>query len=160
MISNLFDQIEISNQMSISSKDLLSDSFWYNNLKIGGSRYMNANYPSIIQINESTDWDFYIQKNTENESRISELQKSGAVGKVEKSIAENSPLYPYDNLTDSIYLGSDFQLVVRTDADKYSKVMSRLDPNFYRDFIWKSGPNKPSRDSIMRIMNQLFEMIG
>lgn len=115
-----------------------------------GSRWFADRYPDIIQIKETTDWDFYCNDSEHNHNRLLELGF--------RRIADQNPVYPLDDLAVAIYAFADVQVIVRTDTARYSKTILRIDPEFYRDYLWKSGPNKPERTQIQRIFNQLFKM--
>lgn len=115
-----------------------------------GSRWFADRYPDIIQVKETTDWDFYCHDSEHNHDRLLELGFH--------RVAEHNGIYPLDDLAVAIYAFADVQVIVRTDAARYSKTILRIDPEFYRDYLWKSGPNKPERVQIQRIFNQLFKM--
>ena len=131
----------------ITHKDILESGLF----QLAGSRYMANKYPEIIQVTESTDWDFYCD--VSNVVLLNWLASNGVYQVRERNV------YPFDALADSIFIGSDFQVIVRTDAEKYKKVIDLIDPEFYRDYLWKSGKNKTSRDQIQAIFNQMFRMV-
>lgn len=116
-----------------------------------GSRWFADRYPDIIQISDQTDWDFYC---LHTDSNIKILDELGF-----KCVAENKGcIYPLDDLAVSIYMRCDVQVITRTDTAKYAKTLLHIDPLFYRDFLWKSGPKRPERSQIQCILNQLFKM--
>ena len=115
-----------------------------------GSRWFADVYPDVIQINEFTDWDFYCLDSEHNHKRLVELGFH--------HVTNGTSQYPLDDLTIAIYQFADVQVVVRSDTAHYAKTILRIDPEFYRDFLWKSGPNAPKRPEIQRIFNQLFKM--
>jgi hypothetical protein len=117
---------------------------------LGGSRYMATKYPDIIKINENTDWDFYCDVN--DTAAVQWIADNGIY-------MVSSTAYPFDDLAEKIVVGNDFQIIVRKDAVKYKRVLDLIDPEFYRDYLWKSGPNKPGRGQIQAIFNQLFSMV-
>lgn len=122
-------------------------------LTLCGSRYFAATNPSLINVEPHTDWDFFCGEDSQIEK---ELIDAGFY--LVQPATENLELYPYDDLALRIYqtLTKEVQVIVRSDAELYDRVLLSIDPLFYRDFLWKSGPNKPERDQIQRIMNQLF----
>lgn len=122
-------------------------------LRLSGSRYFANEYPNVITVNEFTDWDYYVQFSPEVMDTLMEFKSKGELF----SLTEAQANYT-DNLAVSIFFGSDFQIVVRSDAALYQKVIERISPEFYRDYLWKSSQNGPNREQIQRIFNQLFEM--
>ena len=115
-----------------------------------GSRWFAEKYPDVIQIKDSTDWDFYCVDTPGNHKFLSNLGF--------KLVDGLNAKYPFDDLAVAIYTGADVQVIVRSDPAHYAKTILRISPEFYRDFLWKSGPNKPERSQIQRIFNQLFAM--
>lgn len=115
-----------------------------------GSRWFAEKYPDVIQINDSTDWDFYCLDSERNHKTLTDLGFFRAAGL--------DWIYSLDDLAVAIYTFADVQVVVRSDVARYYRTIQRIDPEFYRDFLWKSGPNKPERNQIQRIFNQLFKM--
>lgn len=114
-----------------------------------GSRYF-ANISKKIQITPSTDYDFYMQYNDANLELIKNFDCSVRY--------TYDPRYPFDDLAVAIVtLSNDnAQIIIRSDAALYGKVQQSILGDFYHDYLWKSGPNKPQREQIMRIYNQLF----
>ena len=135
---------------------LQDNQFLMNCLMLGGSRYMNQKYPDVISVSEDTDWDYYCQ---DHDVIREELLKIPGMYLVQPA-EQNKVQYPYDDLAIDIYQSLDkkCQVIVRSNVDKYSKVMANINPEFYRDYLWKSGPNKPDRYQIQRIFNQLFQV--
>lgn len=131
-------------------KDILESGLF----QLCGSRYMAKMHPDIITVNEHTDWDFFCDS---SDSAAYDWLMSNTNG---VAVYNNENMkYGFDDLATQIFMGQDFQVIVRKDAVKYKQVMHRLDPEFYRDYLWKSGPNSCSRDQIQRIFNQMFKMV-
>lgn len=121
--------------------------------KLGGSRYFAMKYPDIIQVKKTTDWDFYAQDTTETRNALVNRGYYLAY-----SIDKDE--YEGDTNLNQIYKHIEFpeiQVLLRYDVELYTKVIKSIEPEFYRDYLWKSGPNYCSRDQIQAIFNQLFE---
>lgn len=121
--------------------------------KLGGSRYFAMKYPDIIQIKKTADWDFYAQDSKEI---IDALLSRGYY------IAYTPMCGYYDGDTNlsKIFKHTEFQeiqVLLRHDVELYKKVIRSISPEFYRDYLWKSGPNYCAREQIQSIFNQLFE---
>lgn len=114
-----------------------------------GSRYF-ANLNKKIAITPSTDYDFYMQYSDENLKLIENFNCSVRY--------THDPRYPFDDLAVAIVTlhNDNAQIIMRSDAALYNKVQQTIHSDFYHDYLWKSGPNKPQREQIMRIYNQLF----
>lgn len=124
------------------------------NTQLGGSRYFALNYPDIIQINKDTDWDFYAQ---DSDKIFDTLMGRGYYSKF-----NTNSIYVGDDLLSNIMVNDKFpsiQVLLRTDAKLYTKVVESLAPEFYRDYLWKSGPNYCARGQIQSIFNQLFKTV-
>ena len=116
---------------------------------LGGSRFMAKKYPKIISVTAHTDHDFYIQDSPAIRQLLKEL------GGQEHTYA--TPPYCDDDCN-AIYLFpiDGCQVVLRKNAYAYNKMFDTIDGEFYRDYLWKSGPNKPQREQIKAIINQLL----
>ena len=114
-----------------------------------GSRYF-AKLNKKINITPSTDYDFYMQYSEENLKLIENFDCSVRY--------TYDPRYPFDDLAVAIVTlrNDNAQIIIRSDAALYSKVQQSILSDFYHDYLWKSGPNRPQREQIMRIYNQLF----
>lgn len=112
-----------------------------------GSRYFTQKYPNFITVNDDTDWDFCCDDTPENRALLQKFQFF-SVNQIN--------MYPIDDLAVEIQCLLNVQVVIRSDSEKYIRVIDRIDPEFYRDFLWKSGPCKPEKVNILRIFNQLF----
>lgn len=116
----------------------------------GGSRRMAEKYPTLIHLKPSTDYDFYIQDTVENRNKLSQYISGTFID-----------THGYGDIDAAcIFLLGDCQVVLRHDAAKYNSMFESLSGEFYRDYLWKSGPNKPSKDQIKAIINQLLMTIG
>lgn len=134
--------------MTQTAETIQQDPILKNYLRLCGSRYMAQLHPDIIQVTDDTDWDFYAADSAVVYNRLIELGLSPVL---------NSH-YSFDDLVSYVFIGSNFQVILRSDCYTYSRVIRNFDPEFYRDYLWKSGPNKPSREQIQRIMNQMFRI--
>ena len=122
-------------------------------LTLCGSRYFNQKYPDIISFENSNnrDYDFFAQYSDE---LVQLLEQHGFY-----NVKAHSQ-YPFDDLAISILIHPSYQcqVILRKDAEKYKRVIERIKPEFYRDYLWKSGPNAIQKEQIMAIFNQLFAM--
>ena len=120
-------------------------------LRLGGSRYFAERYPTTIQVTEDTDYDFYC-------ADVPEVRRALAM----LGMTEMVNFYGKDDLFVTMFLSPDSkcQVLVRSRAALYREVMESISPTFYRDFLWKSGPNTPPQEQIRAIMNQLFRTAG
>lgn len=116
----------------------------------GGSRRMAEKYPTLIRLKPTTDYDFYIQDTVENRNKLSQYITGTFID-----------THGYGDIDAAcIFLLKDCQVVLRHDAAKYKTMFESLSGEFYRDYLWKSGPNKPSKDQIQAIINQLLTTMG
>lgn len=125
-------------------------------LELCGSRYFAAKYPAWIQIKEDTDWDYFFDSSrTDIHDR---LLASGFIA----VIAVIAGPYTFDHLVHTIYTHPEknVQVIARREPRVYRGVIETMAPQFYRDYLWKSGPMKPTRDQIQAIFNQLFLAAG
>ncbi len=109
------------------------------NAFLGGSRYFAAKYPDVIQIKESTDWDFSIQFGMFNQDiSLEELgfYTKGLSNLVyrDKSAIELYHHNDYTNVT----------VIVRSDLAAYKRAFASIPVEFYRDHLWKSYPLRTS----------------
>lgn len=132
-----------------------------------GSRYFAQKFPGEIQINSDTDYDYFIQSSPEVYAILDKSSAQMLIGRlvINDIMSVTSPRYPMDDLAEAIYeyvyppTGRTYQLVVRSDAKLYKKVINTITPEFYKTYLWKSSKTKePYVDSrlIMAIFNQLF----
>ena len=130
------------------------------NIRLCGSRYFAQRDVFIrLNIDEFTDYDYFCQTNDELKQILT--QKGWLQ-------ANHRPGY-MDNLCESIWYYNTpskqkFQIVMRTDAELYNKVLESIDPRFYAEHLWKSNWKScptpkfgaPTKDKIQAIFNQLF----
>jgi hypothetical protein len=117
---------------------------------LGGSRRMavlGAERGIVFALRPGTDYDFYA---TWEQEVVADLKNAG--------FTKTSTEYEYyDDETVAIMIMDDVQIVLRKDAEFYSNVFENINPQFFHDYLWKSGPNSPSPDQIRNIFNQLFQ---
>lgn len=125
-----------------------------------GSRFFAKRFPECVFIKDNTDHDYFIQY---NEQLYNELKEEGFNGVhrndvyIPQVIQDESVKYPFDDDCMAILNGSNCQLIMRNDAVMYSDVIHSISGEFYRDYIWKSGENKPSKQQIHSIFNAMFK---
>lgn len=122
--------------------------------KLTGSRYFEkkCRNPETIATTEFTDYDFYAP----NQERIHKwLLETGEF----ECITSDAAMYAMDDDVCAIFSGirSNVQVILRFEAEMYHGVLISIDPEFYRDYLWKSGPNQPKREQIQAIFNQLYK---
>jgi hypothetical protein len=145
---------------SLNSKKMSLSDIKKTGALVCGSRFFAKRYPDIIAVKQTTDHDYFIQY---DESLFNELQREGfkAVHRNDVCVSgiNNDPLvkYPFDDDCVAILSGENCQLLMRNDAVMYSEVIHSISGEFYRDYIWKSGDNKPNKTQIRSIFNQLFK---
>lgn len=123
------------------------------NTNLCGSRYFALKFPDIIKIDKDSDWDFYVQETDEIYNTLIDR------GYTPQLYNQGDPAYHGDELLSCIMINTRFpytQVLLRTDAKLYTKVIKSISPEFYRDYLWKSGPNYCIRENIQNIFNQLF----
>lgn len=123
---------------------------------ISGSRYFNRKAPEIIKVTSDTDWDFFAD--TKDPSVREFLEAYGFVETYNDKKDGINPDYKGDDLLDFIFEHEDYniQVLLRKDIKSYIQVQTSIIPEFYRDYLWKSGPNAPQRDQIQAIYNSMF----
>ena len=115
-----------------------------------GSRYFAAIGPSYVQVGEDTDYDFFCGVEMKDE-----LLSLGLL----EVIVRSTELYDLmDNDTAAILASEDrkIQVVLRFNPALYNKMHNSISPEFYRDYLWKSGVSNPERKQIRAIINQLL----
>lgn len=114
-----------------------------------GSRYWNSINPYLIPVSPTTDWDFYCQHSPEN---IARLEGLGFLDTYQDELYR-------DNSAECVYVhpeAQNIQVVTRKSVHVYKQVMDFIHIGYYRDFLWKSGPNKPKRAVIRERINTLL----
>ena len=122
-------------------------------LHMSGSRYFNGKDPSLVPIDEDTDFDFYCQYiEGETEKILERFNCRVTWG--------TNAAYPLDGLAVGVVELHDepVQIILRSNAALYTRVQSSISVDFYRNYLWKRGPNKPQRAQIQDIYNQLFKI--
>lgn len=126
----------------------LVDEMLFRRFGLSGSRAW-AQASDLIQITDSTDWDFVALDTPMN---IFFLTSNGFI------LKNINPQY-CDTNSKYIYYHPEFpvECVIKKDLDLYYKVFHFISPEFYRDFIWKSSPTLKvsGRNEIRTIINQL-----
>jgi hypothetical protein len=127
--------------------------------KMHGSREMSSREDATSTlrhgIRESTDFDFFAQQSELTEKILQEV----GFHKVDNNYFK----YPnqlfvacYTKTFHDSYVPAKVQVILLSDAKTYEMVWESIDPKFYSKYIWKNGMNKPSREQISAIMNQLI----
>ena len=125
-----------------------------------GSRFFAKRFPECVFIKDKTDHDYFIQY---DEQLYNDLKEDGFVSMHRKEvympqvILDENVKYPFDDDCMVILNGSNCQLIMRNDAVMYSDVIHSMTGEFYRDYIWKSGENKPSKQQIRSIFNAMYK---
>lgn len=126
-----------------------------------GSRFFAKRFPECVFIKDNTDHDYFIQY---DEQLYNVLKEDGFLSIHRKDVymtpeilVGESVKYPFDDDCMAILNGSNCQLIMRNDAVMYSDVIHSISGEFYRDYIWKSGENKPSKQQIHNIFNAMFK---
>lgn len=120
---------------------------------LGGSRRMAERDPKVIKINAlGTDYDFYITYTKEVYEFLTGIgfRVSASSYKYLDDNAELVMYYsngPFENI----------QVVLRKDAEVYHRMFENISPEFYRDNIWKSGPNHLTQHQIRETINTLLK---
>lgn len=118
-----------------------------------GSRGFAMRYPEIIKVNDDTDWDFYA-KHTPQMCKWMEDNGFSACAAAHLAYADNDTLGIFTKTLDD---GTSVEVTLRKDPARYGFVLrSLISPTYYRDYLWKSGPNKPCREMIRAQMNHLY----
>ena len=120
---------------------------------LSGSRLFHCFDPTVIKVSADTDWDFCGEYAPEAVDFLTGL-----------GFEVSTPLD--DEYTDdsarmvmSLYTEMDngvIQVVLRRDVDAFMSMIYSVSPHFYRDVLWKSGPNGPMRETIRDTINQLL----
>jgi len=125
---------------------------------LGGSRRMaqravEQNAATIIEIDETTDYDFYADY---SEQVLTWLVENGFTHTASSVGVQNGRDDYLDNEALAIVERDNVQIVLRKSADFYGKVFESIDPVFYRAYLWKSSPLIANREAIQPIFNALF----
>lgn len=118
-----------------------------------GSRYFAAIGPSYVQVGEDTDYDFFCGIEMKDELLALGLRVV---------IDRGGDLYELmDNDAAAILVSDDIkvQVVLRFNPALYNKMHTSISPEFYRDYLWKSGNSRPERKQIRAIINQLLASV-
>lgn len=119
---------------------------------LGGSRRMAELHPSLVQIKESTDHDFYAT----HSDALEKLILSNPDFEVTDDPANGG--YPCDTEVVKIihHLDLNLQIVLRKDAEFYRMVFESIPGKYYVEHLWKSSPHYPDRNAIMPTFDALF----
>ena len=115
-----------------------------------GSRYFADIAPTYVQISEHTDYDFF--GGVEMKDELLSLGLLEVIGR-------STDLYDLMDNDAAAILASDdrkIQVVLRFNPALYNKMHTSISPEFYRDYLWKSGASMPERKQIRAIINQLL----
>jgi hypothetical protein len=116
-------------------------------LSLAGSRLFAQEHPSIIQVTEFTDWDFCGEYSKELEDQLIKLGLTLHTGGAEQYC---------DLTTQAILTFGEMQVVLRSDCEGWMKMIHSILPEFYRDYLWKSGPNSPKKETIQAMLNHFY----
>lgn len=118
---------------------------------LGGSRYFL--HREMLDIPSGTDWDFYTNDSPKNHKLLNDLG-------FEQTYSNQSNMYDGDDWLLGIYKHEEYniEVLIRINVEDYKKIMENIPFEFYRDYLWKSGPNYPIRDQIQAIFNQMFRI--
>lgn len=132
----------------IPNSNLLQASAY--NFYLGGSRRMHLlhakNKEHQVFINSKTDYDLYVTYSEEVACFLSSLGYKALSGEYDDP----------DTEVVSIVSKGNTQIILRRDAVFYRLVFEYIPVKYYIDYLWKSGPNKPSRKQITETFNALF----
>lgn len=126
---------------------------------LGGSRRMaeivtEKKSKVIVTISPTTDYDYYA---TWSSAIASYLMQNGFQETYFTCHSGNSPQgYEADTEVEEIFYHDNVQVVLRKDASLYYDIFESIDPEFYVEYLWKSGPQAPNRPQITDIFNALY----
>lgn len=131
--------------------------------RLSGSRFFAARNTSI-EVTDETDWDFYVQYEDGVEEFLAQLGFVCLNKRTHQDAVDAR--YPMDDLALSYWCREDekVEVIIRSDAELYRKVLNSMTDEFFTRFIWKSSPffefkskSRYTESTIIRsIMNQLF----
>lgn len=122
-------------------------------LIVCGSRYFSSRFPDIISPSAvaKADIDLFASDTTEIRLRL-----------IQAGFVENQNVWYFDSITTGLFKkktrsGLVMQVALKSDTELYRNVLNDITGEYYRDHLWKSGPNKPTSDRIRKILEDLFE---
>lgn len=139
---------------------MMQDELKAQGFKLGGSRRMAEKFPDKFPNPLKADWDFYGQDTADNRAF---LTKHGFV----VVPAENRTYW--DDLLVDIFksdMHPDIEVLLRSDADGYSRAFESIPVDEYINRLWKSAPHintqhkLPFRASVCAYFNALFNIFG
>lgn len=127
---------------------------------LGGSRRMaerNFEEPlrgeevECVSIKEYTDWDYYATWTKELSDALLKLDWSDSY--------PNAKSGEYiDTEAIQIFEKRNHQIVLRKNAEFYNEVFESIPTWFYIKHLWKSGPNRPTKEYIQKHIEMLFTL--
>lgn len=141
----------------MSNEEKLVKSLLLTGFRLGGSRRMNQINPEVVPIKDDTDWDLYAQ----------DTQRNHLILRSYGFQLQPAPRRNYwDNLLSEMYKHPDYniEVLLRTDMEHYTYCFDSIDPQYFRDHLWKSAPGRSSllsetenfRAKVQRYFNQIF----
>lgn len=127
----------------------------YLGLIVCGSRYFSSRFPDIIPPSAVAKSDIDLFAPDTTEIRLGLIQ----AGFVENLVLSKSGYF--DSITTGLFekltkSGLTMQVTLKSDAELYRSALLGIDGVYYRDHLWKSGPNKPTIFEIQNILEDLF----
>ncbi len=107
---------------------------------LGGSRRMAEKYPDKVKVTDETDWDFYIDDDSEHRTNLENLG----------FVLQECPNRDYwDMLLNDMYKHPlyDIQVLIRNDLALYTRAFESIDADTYVNELWKSSPVRDHRIS-------------
>ena len=140
----------------------------FSDYTLSGSRLF-ASKSDLIKINDETDYDFCAEYSKEESLKLEEIGLECIIGESVQDYTDmtsveigleciiGESVQDYTDMTSvEIWIAPKIQVVLRKDCIGWMKMINSITPEFYRDYVWKSGPNFPKRQAIKDILNQLY----
>lgn len=119
----------------------------------GSRKFEQADW--VIKTDSCTDYDYIAPYCNENRGILKSI---GFIVRINKSDHTNQDYM--DNTAVELWTNygsvNRIQIILREDNDTWAKMLDNIDPTFYYNYLWKSGPNKPTCTTIRDIFNQLY----
>jgi hypothetical protein len=116
-----------------------------------GSRLFHQFSPNTVPVTAQTDWDFCGEFSPDAIVFLTDLGFKITTS-IDHEYTDNSTRLVLSNHTAE---GS-VQVSLRTNVDEHMSMLHSVTSEYFRDFLWKSGPNHPSPDQIKASINQLL----
>lgn len=119
--------------------------------RLCGSRHFHELDPDLIPITNETDWDYCGEYSLD---AVSLLSANGfdTTTNLDHEYTDDSArmVLTNHNCTPQV------QVVLRTNVDEYLSILNSITPEYFNEFLWKSGPNHPTPAQIKATINQLM----